>query len=103
MPPQEHRDSKGRLIPTPAVAMYGIPPIQTKMLDILSDGLPHSREELRVCLSDSQAEIKNIYPHLSLLRKRIRERGEAIMVEFVRRKLYFRHVRLLASAYDGYT
>lgn len=77
-------------------------PTQKKMLQLLSDGMPHSRAEVHACLPDELGARTNIYPHLSGIRRQLKEIGEAILVEFIRGRLHFRHVRLLASAYNGY-
>lgn len=73
-------------------------PTQSRMLNILSDGLPHSREELHACLNDDLGELSNIQPHISLLRKSLRRHGQEI--ECVNRagNWFYRHVRVLANS-----
>lgn len=77
-------------------------PTQTRMLILLSDGRPHTKEELHGCLWDELSKKSAINYHLLLLRKLLRTRGEDIICEFSRRRRVYRHVRLLSSAYDGY-
>lgn len=76
-------------------------PVQRRILEILSDGLPHTRFELHKCLNDELSPVRNIRPHLTAIRKKIRPHGEDILCEYIPHGTYYRHVRLLASAYDG--
>lgn len=85
----------------PVNQYIGLTPVQQKMLTILADGMPHTREELHSCLSDNLGDLSNIQPHLTGLRKHLRYKGEDIMCERQGMKVYYRQVRLLASAYDG--
>jgi hypothetical protein len=70
-------------------------PIQIKMLDVLSDGLPHSRKELHACLSDPMVDMAAIRVHICHIRKVLRPRGQDIVCELKHRKIHYRHVRLL--------
>ena len=81
----------------------GFTPTEQKMLAILADGLPHTQEELHACLYDDLGRLGNIHMHISNIRKILRPCGESIICEFFRRKRWYRHVRLLASAVDGKT
>jgi DNA-binding CsgD family transcriptional regulator len=76
-------------------------PTEQRIVDLLSDGMPHKREELHACLSDDLASRTAVQMHVSNIRKRIRVRGEEIICEYYHRNLYYRHVRLLNSPYDG--
>jgi hypothetical protein len=76
-------------------------PIQARMLQLLSDGLPHSRESLLECLQDDHPEPTAHAKHLAAIRLKIRLRGEDIICEYRKRRAYYRHVRLLNSPYDG--
>lgn len=76
-------------------------PTETKLLNVLSDGQAHTREELRVCLTDELVGPKALSVHIYRIRKMLNTRGETIVCEFRYRKYYYRHVRLLASAVDG--
>jgi hypothetical protein len=79
----------------------GFTPTERRMLELLKDGKPHRREELHSCLQDDLADLSAIQPHISNIRKRIRNLGEEIVCEFYQRSLHYRHVRLLSSPYDG--
>jgi len=76
-------------------------PTQSKILQVLSDGLPHKFEELQAVLPDNLSDRKTLSNHLSGIRIRLRPRGEDIICQFILRQRQYRHVRLLHSAYDG--
>jgi hypothetical protein len=71
-------------------------PIQGKILEALSDGMPHAPEEL-LALIDSEASIGNLQNHLSLMRRKLRPLGHDILAVYHDRTLHYRHVRLLAT------
>ena len=75
-------------------------PTQQKIVDLLSDGLPHTRKEVHACLWDELSPLSNIKAHITAIRKKIRPLGQDIICEY-NGKIHYRHVRLLASAYDG--
>ena len=76
-------------------------PTQAAMLKILSDGLPHTREELHKCCGPSS--LKTIQMHLSSIRKKLRPHGEDIVYVVVSRRGCYQHVRLLVSPYTAYS
>lgn len=49
--------------------------IQRKMLRILSDGEPHSREELHKCLQDELASLRAIQHHLDIVKRAVAAKG----------------------------
>lgn len=75
-------------------------PIQSKMLKILSDGINHSKEELHTCLNDELCPVKNVYQHVTLLRRKLQTVGQDVVCVFYKGRYLYRHVRLLASKYD---
>jgi len=70
-------------------------PTQQAMLEVLADGLPHAREELHTCLPYKNGIITNIGPHLTAIRRQLRPIGHDIICEVVRRRPFYRHVRLI--------
>ena len=74
-------------------------PTQKSILEILSDGKMHRREEFKQCLSDDLAPITAIHYHISTLRAKIRGIGENIM--FIRdgKQSYYQIRRTLGSPY----
>ena len=78
-------------------------PTERAMLAVLSDGLPHRRQELIACLPDELGLAVNMQMHVSRARKKLRPVGQDIVCEIVNRQFCYRHVRLLASACNGST
>ena len=72
---------------------------------LLADGRPHRKDELWACLDDELADRNGsaIRVHVFNLRQKLRRTGEWIIVETVNNVATYRHVRLLASPYDGRT
>lgn len=76
-------------------------PTEKRILTVLSDGLPHTRQELHRCLSDELAELSAIQPHISRIRRRLQNKGQDIVCVLCNRQIQYQHVRILNSAYDG--
>lgn len=73
-------------------------PTELRMLALLADGLPHTREELRSCLFDDLSELSAIKRHISTIRRKIRPIGHEIICEMHHRTICYRHICLLPSA-----
>ena len=71
-------------------------PTQRCMLDVLADGMPHTRQELFACLQDDLSPLRNIRAHITFLRKKLAPHGQNIICELYAGKVCYRHVRLLA-------
>ena len=78
-------------------------PTQTRMMEVLRDGMPHDREELHACLDDNLSALTAIQPHLTYIRKVIRIRGEDVLCVLHGRRIKYQHVRVMYSPYDGRT
>jgi len=78
----------------------GFTKVQQEMLDILDDGLPHTRLELHACLPDPESALSSIQRHIAVIRKLIRPVGHDLICELVHRRICYRHVRLLRSPND---
>ncbi len=76
-------------------------PTKQRILEMLADGLPHTKAELMTCFEDDMAPVSSLFTHISSLRKDLRPIGQDIICEYIRRRTHYRHVRLLASPYDG--
>lgn len=72
-------------------------PTQQRMVDLLADGLPHPRQQLRECLYDELSEFSVVQNHISDIRKKLLLRGEYIVCELRGYQICYRHVRLLHS------
>lgn len=71
-------------------------PIQQRIIELLSDGMPHDRSEVLKCIGDPLADYANLYPHISYLRTKLVQKGEWIVYEAYRGSLMYRHVKLIA-------
>lgn len=69
--------------------------IESRIVLLLSDGLPHHRQDVLECLGDSQATLNNLQKHISNIRHKLRPRGHDIICEIYRSKVHYRHIRLL--------
>lgn len=76
--------------------------VRQRILVLLSDGMPHSKDEIRACLYDELGSDSTIKCHISHIRTGLRRKGEDILIQFISNRIYYRHVRLLASPYDGH-
>lgn len=74
-------------------------PIQQSILQILSDGLPHSRDELHECCKPSG--IGALRHHICDIRKMLLNKGENIVCVLRGTRIYYQHVRMLVSPYDA--
>ena len=73
-------------------------PTEQKILDILADGRPHSREELKKLLPDGEMNGKKALPgHITNLRKKLNPIGESVLCELHKRQIHYRHVRLIST------
>ena len=71
--------------------------VQSRMLAILRDGLPHTRQELHACLYDDCGAMSNIRCHLTLLRRVLRPKGRDILIEWINRRMHYRLVKLIRT------
>ena len=69
-------------------------PTEQRMYDLLADGLPHTRRELKACIDDELAELSAIKKHLTNLRKKLADRSEEIVCVFHQRTICYRHFYL---------
>jgi hypothetical protein len=83
--------------------MDGFTPTQSRILAILSDGMPHRPAELKMALANEElASMNALRVHLAHIRQKLRPRGEDIVCLWGWKECHrYRHVRLLHSANDG--
>lgn len=72
----------------------GFTPTQQAILKVLSDGEPHSKEDLRLALGDEMASMKTVRVHLSHIRKKLPEK-EFILCVVRGYNISYQHVRRL--------
>jgi hypothetical protein len=56
----------------------GFTPTEHRIMEVLQDGLPHTREEIHACLSDELSSLDAIKPHICSLRPKLESRGLGI-------------------------
>lgn len=79
-------------------ANNGYTPTEARIVEVLSDGMPHPMRELVACLWDAdQGDASNVHPHLTAIRSHLRPKGEDILCQMVNRRLMYRHVRLISA------
>jgi len=74
-------------------------PTQRRLMAVLEDGLPHSRDELFACIDDELCQIVNFRVHLNYLRKKLQPIGLDILLDRTGdkpQKYNYRLVRLIA-------
>lgn len=69
-------------------------PTETRLLKILSDGNRHHKDELFECLDDDMSSLNALAKAICLLRKKL-PNGDGILVEWWRRKRFYRLVRYI--------
>lgn len=81
----------------------GFTPTEQRIIQLLNDGLLHSREEIHTCLDDELSDISAIRPHITHIRNKLRPFGEDIMCRRHNGSYYYQQVRLVSSGHDGRT
>lgn len=71
-------------------------PIETKILQILGDGMPHTAKEI-IGLVDPEWAPYNLESHISHLRIKLRPIGHDILCVTGNHVNVYRHVRILVS------
>jgi hypothetical protein len=72
----------------------GWTPTQARIMEVLGDGKPHARDELVACLEDEMSEWRNVAPHLTAVRKKLRPSRDVIC-QVVNRAFMYRLVGLV--------
>ena len=81
----------------------GFTPTEQAILQVLSDGMSHSRAELQPCLRDELGSADNVKIHITNIRKKLRPKSEDIICQRVHlAEATYRHIRILASPYNPY-
>ena len=73
-------------------------PTQQRLMDVLQDGKPHTKEELLAVMIDPLTDVRVMQIHLSNLRKRLRPNGlDVFSVSTKGWEHRYRLVRLVGS------
>ncbi len=75
----------------------GFTKTQKAILAVLADGQPHTREELHRCLPDELSELSAVRFHVCNIRKVLRAKGQDIICELKKRRIHYRHVRIISK------
>jgi DNA-binding CsgD family transcriptional regulator len=67
---------------------------EKRILALLSDGMPHTRDEIRSVLNDNMATNSCLKSHISHIRDKL-PAGQRVICELNGRGIQYRHVRLL--------
>ena len=70
---------------------------ETAILQLLSDGQPHTRREIHGCLPDELAALKAINPHITRIRQKLLTIGHDLLCVLRQRTICYQHVRLLTA------
>ncbi len=73
-------------------------PTQQRIVDVLSDGKPHRKQELVSCLWDELGNSSTVAVHICAIRKLLPP-GEDIVCVVRYQSAYYQHIRLLRSPY----
>lgn len=71
--------------------------VPQRMMNLLSDGRPHTLKDMEACLEEDVPPL-DISPHLTALRKALRPRGEDILCRREGNTTWYSHVRIVNIA-----
>lgn len=66
------------------------------ILKVLSDGMRHSREEVKGVL-DRMATYKNLHDHIVRIRKKLEPKNQTVVCELNGGRIWYRHVRFICD------
>ena len=68
-------------------------PTQRRIVDLLKDGQPHRRDDVRRCVDDL-ASFDTLQVHLTHLREKVRPHGYDIICQVLNRQFQYRLIRV---------
>lgn len=71
--------------------------IERKILYVLADGEPHSREEIMGHVDEEQWTTTNLSSHVKNIRRKLKQVGHGIVCELREQKFHYRYVIFLHS------
>ena len=66
---------------------------QRRIIDLLKDGQPHRRDDVRKCIDDL-ASLASLKQHLIEMRKRIRPHGYDVICQILNRAYHYRLIKV---------
>jgi hypothetical protein len=85
------------------IGANGFTPTEARIFEILSDGLPHRREDLHKCLPDELSALSALRPHLTRMRDKLQPKGFDILCVLLHKQIHYQLVHTVYSANDGRT
>lgn len=74
-------------------------PIEQRIIDLLSDGLPHDRDEVIQCIDPNVKDLvrmrNSLSVHIAHIRSKVRLLGQDVVTELRRGGIHYRHMILL--------
>lgn len=74
---------------------------EQRIFNLLSDGRPHTKEEIHTCINDELAPVSAIANHISRMRKQLRVHGKDVICSYRGGVTKYQLVRLMHSPNDG--
>lgn len=74
---------------------------EQRIFNLLSDGKPHTKEEVHTCLNDELSPVSAIANHISRMRKQLRHHAKDILCRYGGGKTTYQLIRLTHSPNDG--
>lgn len=68
---------------------------EQRIIKLLSDGMPHPREDLLECMLDPMGNYVALTSHIVRLRRKVRTLNQEIVCELRRGAIYYRQIILL--------
>ena len=72
-------------------------PTEQRIIDLLSDGLPHTRADVIKCLKDHLADFNTLAVHMFNLRRKVRPCGQDILLVYRKGGYHYQYVILLSG------
>lgn len=69
-------------------------PTQWRIMEVLADGLRHSAAELHECVNDELATVAVVRVHVAHLRRKLRPKGNDIILERQDNISYYRFAKI---------
>ncbi len=76
----------------------GYTPIEQRMINLLSDGIRHSYEEMFQCLDDELAGNTAVLFHITNLKNKLAKKGFGITSQRENKVTYYRMVRFIGKS-----
>lgn len=72
-------------------------PTEQKIIDLLSDGLPHQRADVLKCVNDRLADLHTLAVHMFNIRRKVRPFGKDVLLVTRKGGYHYQYVILLSG------